>query len=49
MVKPGETLARFRDARDKGMAYLLIQLADDRGFPAQKPNRTDYDKALTAL
>ena len=49
VVKPREQLSRFLDARNKGVAFLLMQQADDGAFPAQEPSLTDYYKALTAF
>lgn len=40
---------RFKEARDRGGAYLLAQQRADGAFPASGPNIADYYKAVTAF
>lgn len=44
-----DDLTRFRDASNRGAAYLLMQQGKDGGFPARQPSLTDYCKVLTAF
>ena len=41
--------ARFREARDRGGAYLLAKQAGDGGLPAKEPNLHEYYKVLRAF
>ena len=42
-------LDRFREARDRGGAYLLDHLGGDGSFPASSPGVDEYYKAVTAF
>ncbi len=42
-------MKRFKDARDRGCAYLLTKRRSDGGFGIPEMGVTDYDKALLAF